>query len=63
MSEPHKVSVHRWYHDLWWVIRGVSGKHWRTKCARCGHAGMAHFAWRHCWRFKPQRISMTSTQN
>ena len=52
MSEPHKVSAHRWYHDLWWLIRGVQGENFRSICVRCGRTGTAHYSWRGCWRFK-----------
>jgi len=51
-AEPHKVLAHRWYHNLYWRIRGVSGQDFRKLCLRCGGTGQAHFGWRICWRFK-----------
>jgi len=52
MVEPHLVSLHRWYHEVWWIIRGVGAADFRALCSRCGRTGQSHWSWKGCWRFK-----------
>jgi hypothetical protein len=55
MSEPHRITAHRWYHDLWWWVRGVGSFDFRRLCSRCGRTGQAHYHWAGCLRFKRLR--------
>ena len=54
--EPHLVSLHRWYHSIWWRLRGVGPRDFRAICKHCGRTGQAHWDWRGCWRCKRGKI-------
>jgi hypothetical protein len=52
MSEPHKLTGPKWWHSLWWLIRGGGDENYRKLCRRCDRTGQAHWGWRGCIRFK-----------